>query len=82
MLNIGLDVRPDERRDTGLAALTLFGVMTAHALLETARDALVLASVPVQQLPKVYLAMAMTEQGILRLKPQNLLVSLPLADRA
>jgi hypothetical protein len=30
----------------------------------------------------VYLAMAMTPDGLLRLKPQNLLVNLPLADRA
>jgi len=30
----------------------------------------------------VYLAMAMTEKGRLRLKPQNLLVNLPLASRA
>ncbi len=30
----------------------------------------------------VYLAMAMTEDGLLRLKPQNLLVNLPLAERA
>lgn len=30
----------------------------------------------------VYLALAMTEQNILRLKPQNLLVNLPLAERA
>ncbi len=30
----------------------------------------------------VYLAMAMTEQGALRVKPQNLLVNLPLAERA
>lgn len=30
----------------------------------------------------VYLAMAMTEKGKLRLKPQNLLVNLPLASRA
>ncbi len=30
----------------------------------------------------VYLAMAMTEQSQLRLKPQNLLVNLPLAERA
>ena len=30
----------------------------------------------------VYLAMAMTESGMLRLKPQNLLVNLPLAERA
>ncbi|MEM7225780.1 MAG: DUF6352 family protein [Pseudomonadota bacterium] len=30
----------------------------------------------------VYLAMAMTESGLLRVKPQNLLVNLPLAERA
>jgi len=30
----------------------------------------------------VYLAMAMTPEGLLRLKPQNLLVNLPLAERA
>ena len=30
----------------------------------------------------VYLAMAMTPEGILRLKPQNLLVNLPLAPRS
>jgi hypothetical protein len=30
----------------------------------------------------VYLAMAMTEKSQLRLKPQNLLVNLPLAPRA
>jgi len=30
----------------------------------------------------VYLAMAMTPEGGLRLKPQNLLVNLPLAERA
>ena len=30
----------------------------------------------------VYLAMATTPEGTLRLKPQNLLVNLPLAERA
>ena len=30
----------------------------------------------------VYLAMAMTAEGSLRVKPQNLLVNLPLAERA
>jgi hypothetical protein len=30
----------------------------------------------------VYLALAMTEDGRLKLKPQNLLVNLPLAERA
>ncbi len=30
----------------------------------------------------IYLGMAMTEAGVLRLKPQNLLVNLPLAETA
>ena len=30
----------------------------------------------------IYLAMAMTPEGVLRLKPQNLLVNLPLGERA
>ena len=30
----------------------------------------------------VYLAMALTPEGVLRLKPQNLLVNLPLAQRS
>jgi hypothetical protein len=28
----------------------------------------------------VYLGLAMTEQGLVKLKPQNLLLNLPLAD--
>ena len=30
----------------------------------------------------IYLALCMTEGGLLRLKPQNLLVNLPLAEQA
>ena len=37
-------IRPDERRDVLSAFLTLFAFMAGHALLETARDALFLAS--------------------------------------
>ncbi len=51
-------VHPDERRDVAGAFLTLFGFMTGHALLETARDALFLARLPARQLPWVYLAIA------------------------
>jgi AAA family ATP:ADP antiporter len=40
------------------AFCTLGGVMAAHALLETGRDALFLANLPVEQLPWVYLAIA------------------------
>jgi AAA family ATP:ADP antiporter len=40
------------------AFLLLAGVMAAHALLETARDALFLGNLPVEELPFVYLAIA------------------------
>ena len=40
------------------AFVTLFGVMCAHALLETARDALFLAKLPASQLAWVYLMVA------------------------
>lgn len=40
------------------AAVTLAGVMAAHAILETARDGLFLTHLPVEQLPRAYLAIA------------------------
>ena len=46
------------------AFLTLFGVMCAHALLETARDALFLASIPASQLPWVYLIISVLAIGV------------------
>ena len=52
------EIRPDERRGAAGAFLVLFGILTAHTLLETARDALFLARLPASQLPWVYLAMA------------------------
>ncbi len=58
VLGLVARVRPDERRDVVGAFLTLFGFMTGHALLETARDALFLASLSARQLPWVYLAIA------------------------
>ena len=53
-----LPVRPGERRNAFGAFLLLFGILAAHSLLETARDALFLASIPVGRLPIVYLAIA------------------------
>jgi ATP:ADP antiporter, AAA family len=53
-----LVIRPDERRDTAAAFLTLFGFVASHAMLETARDALFLAKVPATHLPWVFLAIA------------------------
>ena len=58
MLASVAEVRPGERRGAAAAFLTLFGILAAHTLLETARDALFLARLPPQQLPWVYLAMA------------------------
>lgn len=58
------DVRPEERRGAAAAFLTLFGILAAHTLLETARDALFLARLPASQLPWVYLAMAAVAVGL------------------
>ena len=46
MLRRLLDVRPEERRQMAIAFLVLFGILTAHTILETARDALFLARLP------------------------------------
>lgn len=58
MLSAFRSIRPDERRDTFGAAATLFFVLAAHALLETARDTLFLSSIPAEKLPLVYLGIA------------------------
>ena len=63
MLRRLLDVRPEERRPTAIAFLVLFGILAAHTLLETARDALFLARLPPSQLPWMYLAMAAIAVG-------------------
>ncbi len=62
-----IDLRPCERRAALLAFATLGTVLAAHALLETARDALFLASLPASHLPWVYLAMAALGIGVTRL---------------
>ena len=51
-------IRPDERGDVLGALLTLLGFMCGHALLETARDALFLSSLPARYLPWAYLGIA------------------------
>jgi len=53
-----LDVRPQDRRNTGVAFIVLFALMTGHSMLETARDALFLSSLPVEHLPWCYLSIA------------------------
>ena len=62
------NIRDEERWDTLVASLSLFSFMAAHALLETARDALFLASIDATRLPYVYLAVAAVALGITRLQ--------------
>jgi len=54
-----IDVRPEERTASLGAFLTLLGMMAAHSLLETSRDALFLAHLSATRLPLVYLAIAL-----------------------
>lgn len=53
-----LVVRPDERRETYAAFLTLLGFVASHTMLETARDALFLAKVSSTHLPWVFISIA------------------------
>src|SRR5688572_10495186 len=62
-----VDIRPPERRGTMIAFATLAAIMVSHTLLETARDALFLATLPASQLPWVYLAMAGLGVGVTRI---------------
>jgi ATP/ADP translocase/HEAT repeat protein len=59
-----LGIRPEDRRDTLVAFLTLLGIMTAHALLETARDSLFLSKLPARDLPWAYIAIAIISLGV------------------
>ncbi|MEZ4222892.1 MAG: hypothetical protein R3B13_18260 [Polyangiaceae bacterium] len=54
-----VDVRAGERRDVVLAFATLFGLVAAISLLETARDALFLAKLPAKRLALVYAIVAL-----------------------
>ncbi len=49
-------MRPEDRRDTAVAFGTLVAILAAHAMLETARDALFLDKLPAKHLPLAYLA--------------------------
>ncbi|HSG07198.1 MAG TPA: Npt1/Npt2 family nucleotide transporter [Longimicrobiales bacterium] len=70
LLGLVARVRPDERRDALGAFLTLFAFMAGHALLETARDALFLASIPARRLPWVYLIIAILAIAIGQREPR------------
>jgi hypothetical protein len=66
------DVRPEERRVTAAAFLSLFGALAAHTMLETGRDALFLARLPADQLPWMYLAMAVLAVFVTRTRARGL----------
>jgi AAA family ATP:ADP antiporter len=59
-----LGIRDEDRRDAAVAFFTLLGVMTAHSMLETARDALFLSKLPARDLPWAYIAIAILSLGI------------------
>src|SRR3954454_25120972 len=70
-----MGANPDDqsRRVSATAALTLFFIVLAHTLVETARDALFLAALPPTRLPWVYgliaiLALA-SRQAVRRMLP-------------
>ncbi|MFT5431288.1 MAG: AAA family ATP:ADP antiporter, partial [Myxococcota bacterium] len=64
-------IRPEERRATWSALITLFGFMASHAMLETARDALFLARVSFSRLPWVYLAIALFSLILAQVRSQS-----------
>ncbi len=59
-------IRRTERRHLAVGFIGLLAIMTAHSVMETARDALFLASLPATDLPWAYLAIALL--AILELK--------------
>lgn len=67
MLGAFKTVRRSERRETLIAFFVLFLVLTSHAVLETARDALFLGKVPAKQLPLVYLGLAIVSLAVAEL---------------
>lgn len=58
MTRLLADIRPEETRGAIAAFATLGLLMAAHALLETGRDALFLATLPAEYLPWMYLGIA------------------------
>ncbi|MEZ4267547.1 MAG: Npt1/Npt2 family nucleotide transporter [Myxococcota bacterium] len=57
-------IRSGERRDVGFAFAMLLAFVASYQLLETARDALFLASIPATRLPWVYLGIAVVALGV------------------
>jgi AAA family ATP:ADP antiporter len=62
-----LGVRREDRRDTAVAFATLVALLSGHAMLETARDALFLAKLAPEELPLAYIAVAVLALGVAKL---------------
>jgi AAA family ATP:ADP antiporter len=52
-------IRREDRRNLAVGFVGLLAVMTAHSVMETARDTLFLTSLPAAYLPRAYLAIAL-----------------------
>ncbi|MDH3623149.1 MAG: hypothetical protein OEQ49_04695 [Myxococcales bacterium] len=65
-------IRREDYRNLAVGFVSLLVIMTAHAILETARDALFLASLPATELPWAYLAIAVLATIALRLQQRLL----------
>jgi ATP:ADP antiporter, AAA family len=63
-----LSIRKGERRDAWAAFATLFVLIASHSLLETARDALFLGSVPATRLPWAFLATTALSLAVVRVQ--------------
>jgi AAA family ATP:ADP antiporter len=59
-------IRREDRRNLAVGFVGLLAIMTAHSVMETARDTLFLTSLPATHLPRAYLAIALL--AILELK--------------
>ena len=68
MRSLFLSIRPAERRLAWTSFWILFGVIGAHTILETARDALFLARASADRLPIVYIAIALASLGVTQLQ--------------
>jgi AAA family ATP:ADP antiporter len=63
---MGFSIRREDRRNLAVGFVGLLAIMTAHSVMETARDTLFLSSLPATHLPRAYLAIALL--AILELK--------------
>ena len=66
------DVRPEEYRNCIGGFITLFGIMAAHSLMEIARDALFLATLPATKLPAIYMGIAVLSLAAVKLRQRQL----------